>query len=187
MFIFILCAATENPPTLNIRYILKVLNSSLTFPHHQIACSNTVHFDPEFILCFCMICYFAFYFMLFCPFFFCFFVLQCVDSTGEQFNYKVIPDRDACLVGNHSWVNSGINFDHVGAAYIALFQVATFKGWMGILQDSVDSREVKSFIENWPTTTHNFIKLFSFMSYQKKKIRIRGFFSLRKHYWCTHV
>ena len=53
-----------------------------------------------------------------------------------------IPDRDACLAGNHSWVNSGINFDHVGAAYMALFQVATFKGWMGVLKDAVDSREV---------------------------------------------
>ena len=61
---------------------------------------------------------------------------QCVLNT------TVIPNKSACLKANQSWVNSGINFDHVGKAYIALFQVATFKGWMGVLKDAVDSREV---------------------------------------------
>ena len=61
---------------------------------------------------------------------------QCVLNT------TVIPNKSACLKANQSWVNSGINFDHVGRAYMALFQVATFKGWMGVLKDAVDSREV---------------------------------------------
>ena len=61
---------------------------------------------------------------------------QCVLNT------TVIPNKSACLKANQSWVNSGINFDHVGKAYMALFQVATFKGWMGVLKDAVDSREV---------------------------------------------
>ena len=57
----------------------------------------------------------------------------------------VIPDNVTCknVFGNDSWVNSDINFDHVGRAYLALFQVATFKGWMGVLKDAVDSREVE--------------------------------------------
>jgi hypothetical protein len=37
-----------------------------------------------------------------------------------------------------------MNFDHVGKAYLSLFQVATFKGWMQIMRDATDSRDVKS-------------------------------------------
>lgn len=35
-----------------------------------------------------------------------------------------------------------MNFDHVGNAYLCLFQVATFKGWIPIMNDAIDSREV---------------------------------------------
>lgn len=35
-----------------------------------------------------------------------------------------------------------MNFDHVGKAYLCLFQVATFKGWIQIMNDAIDSREV---------------------------------------------
>lgn len=35
-----------------------------------------------------------------------------------------------------------MNFDHVGKAYLCLFQVATFKGWIPIMNDAIDSREV---------------------------------------------
>ena len=38
-----------------------------------------------------------------------------------------------------------MNFDHVGKAYLSLFQVATFKGWMQIMKDATDSREVYPF------------------------------------------
>ena len=40
------------------------------------------------------------------------------------------------------WINSEMKFDHVGWAYLSLFQVATFKGWMKIMADAVDSRNV---------------------------------------------
>lgn len=43
---------------------------------------------------------------------------------------------------NYTWQNSPMNFDHVGKAYLSLFQVATFKGWMQIMKDATDSREV---------------------------------------------
>ena len=43
---------------------------------------------------------------------------------------------------------SQINFDHVGNAYLALFQVATFEGWMEVMADAVDAREVVHFLHN---------------------------------------
>lgn len=64
-----------------------------------------------------------------------------MDADGNQFDAEVIPDKIACLAGNHSWVNSYVNFDHVGKAYLALFQVSTFKGWTAVLKDAVDSRD----------------------------------------------
>ena len=36
-----------------------------------------------------------------------------------------------------------ITFDNVAIAYMALFQVAIFKGWIDIMDDAVDSVEVK--------------------------------------------
>ena len=38
-----------------------------------------------------------------------------------------------------------MNFDHVGKAYLSLFEVAIFKGWTSVLYDAGDSREVKLF------------------------------------------
>ena len=39
-----------------------------------------------------------------------------------------------------------INFDNVGLAYLSLFQIATFKGWMDIMDDAVDSVGVRQLI-----------------------------------------
>ena len=56
---------------------------------------------------------------------------------------EIVPNVEACLSENNTqWVNSWITFDHVGHAYISLFQVATFKGWIAIMNDAIDSREV---------------------------------------------
>ena len=46
-----------------------------------------------------------------------------------------------------------INFDHVGNAYLALFQVATFEGWMEVMADAVDAREV--WAKRWLTCCVN--------------------------------
>ena len=35
-----------------------------------------------------------------------------------------------------------MKFDNVGWAYLSLFQVATFKGWLKIMSDATDSRNV---------------------------------------------
>ena len=39
-----------------------------------------------------------------------------------------------------------INFDNVGLAYLSLFQIATFKGWMDIMDDAVDSVGVRQLV-----------------------------------------
>ena len=57
----------------------------------------------------------------------------------------IIPDEVACHNASLNWVNSKINFDHVGKAYISLFQTATFKGWMPIMYSATDSTEVSHY------------------------------------------
>jgi hypothetical protein len=65
--------------------------------------------------------------------------------TKERLSHEVVPDVRACLAENNTeWVNSPINFDTVGTAYICLFQTATFKGWIPIMNDAIDSRNVSS-------------------------------------------
>lgn len=41
---------------------------------------------------------------------------------------------------SRSAVNSHMNFDNVVHAYFSLLQVASFKGWIQIIQDATDSR-----------------------------------------------
>ncbi|CAG9855273.1 unnamed protein product [Phyllotreta striolata] len=67
---------------------------------------------------------------------------KCVDSNKTVLSYEIIPDVNACKAENYSWDNSPMNFDHVGKAYLCLFQVATFKGWIQIMNDAIDSREM---------------------------------------------
>ncbi|XP_058457324.1 sodium channel protein para isoform X39 [Malaya genurostris] len=67
---------------------------------------------------------------------------KCVDSNKTTLSHEIIPDDVACKSENYTWENSPMNFDHVGKAYLCLFQVATFKGWIQIMNDAIDSREV---------------------------------------------
>lgn len=67
---------------------------------------------------------------------------KCLDENGELLNISIVNDQWQCLSKNYSWVNSKINFDHVGMGYLALFQVATFEGWMEVMADAVDCRGV---------------------------------------------
>ncbi len=68
---------------------------------------------------------------------------QCVDERGHVLAAERVGNVSACLEQNLTWANSVMNFDHVGRAYLSLFEVAIFKGWTGIMYDAVDSREVK--------------------------------------------
>ncbi|KAJ3591765.1 hypothetical protein NHX12_006897 [Muraenolepis orangiensis] len=70
----------------------------------------------------------------------------CVNATsGINYLSSVVNNKSECLKveGNSSWKNAKINFDHVGAGYLALLQVATFKGWMDIMYAAVDSRKLE--------------------------------------------
>ena len=72
--------------------------------------------------------------------------IQCQDAkTKVRVSHEVVPDVRACLNENNTeWYNSPINFDNVGNAYICLFQTATFKGWVPIMDNAVDSRDVSA-------------------------------------------
>uniref|UniRef100_A0A674DRB9 Sodium channel protein n=1 Tax=Salmo trutta TaxID=8032 RepID=A0A674DRB9_SALTR len=71
----------------------------------------------------------------------------CVNTTNDEtFPIEVVNNKSDCLaLANNSarWKNVKINFDNVGAGYLALLQVATFKGWMDIMYAAVDSRNVE--------------------------------------------
>uniref|UniRef100_A0A3B5R666 Sodium channel protein n=1 Tax=Xiphophorus maculatus TaxID=8083 RepID=A0A3B5R666_XIPMA len=74
----------------------------------------------------------------------------CFNQTSEEyFDIEVVNNKTQCealIRDNHTevrWKNVKINFDNVGAGYLALLQVATFKGWMDIMYAAVDSRNVE--------------------------------------------
>ncbi|XP_078475469.1 sodium channel protein type 1 subunit alpha-like isoform X1 [Lampetra fluviatilis] len=73
---------------------------------------------------------------------------KCVNTTdGEMMLLSQVNNHSDCINVNSSgdlrWVNVKINFDNVGMGYLALLQVATFKGWMDIMYAAVDSRDVE--------------------------------------------
>ncbi|XP_070266300.1 sodium channel protein type 8 subunit alpha isoform X3 [Myotis yumanensis] len=72
----------------------------------------------------------------------------CFNETSEErFEIEIVNNKTDCeklMEGNNTeirWKNVKINFDNVGAGYLALLQVATFKGWMDIMYAAVDSRK----------------------------------------------
>ncbi|ESO94539.1 hypothetical protein LOTGIDRAFT_118343 [Lottia gigantea] len=68
---------------------------------------------------------------------------KCVDGNGEILLNTVVPNKTECLRNsNYKWKNSNVNFDNVLQGYLALFQVATFEGWMEVMRDAIDSTEV---------------------------------------------
>uniref|UniRef100_A0A3B4HDC8 Sodium channel protein n=1 Tax=Pundamilia nyererei TaxID=303518 RepID=A0A3B4HDC8_9CICH len=72
---------------------------------------------------------------------------RCVNSTGQVYDASAITNKSQCETHNdtstHYWSKVKVNFDNVGAGYLALLQVATFKGWMDIMYAAVDSRAVE--------------------------------------------
>ncbi|XP_070790939.1 sodium channel protein type 8 subunit alpha isoform X8 [Pituophis catenifer annectens] len=71
----------------------------------------------------------------------------CFNETSEyRFEIEEVNNKTECekmMDPNGTeirWKNVKINFDNVGAGYLALLQIATFKGWMDIMYAAVDSR-----------------------------------------------
>ncbi|XP_040596093.1 sodium channel protein type 10 subunit alpha [Mesocricetus auratus] len=76
---------------------------------------------------------------------------KCIDTSSNPFsivNSTIVNNRSECHNQNHTghffWVNVKVNFDNVAMGYLALLQVATFKGWMDIMYAAVDSGEIGS-------------------------------------------
>ncbi|TRZ02528.1 hypothetical protein DNTS_026583 [Danionella cerebrum] len=74
----------------------------------------------------------------------------CFNQTAEEyFPIEDVNNKTECFALINAnmtevrWKNVKINFDNVGAGYLALLQVATFKGWMDIMYAAVDSRKVE--------------------------------------------
>uniref|UniRef100_A0A665VD47 Sodium channel protein n=1 Tax=Echeneis naucrates TaxID=173247 RepID=A0A665VD47_ECHNA len=68
---------------------------------------------------------------------------HCVNSTtGQRFLPSEVKNKTECEAHQKDarWKNVKINFDNVGLGYLALLQVATFKGWMDIMYAAVDSQ-----------------------------------------------
>nr|AWJ68263.1 putative voltage-dependent sodium channel 1 [Hirudo verbana] len=69
---------------------------------------------------------------------------RCLDSDGVVVNDSSLNRTfcdDPSIGHNMTWFNPKITFDNVLIGYLALFQVATFKGWMDIMYAAIDSRE----------------------------------------------
>ncbi|CAF1127680.1 unnamed protein product [Adineta steineri] len=63
-------------------------------------------------------------------------------DTHDRVNVSEnVTNKTDCLRKNFTWENSRVNFDNVINGYLALFQVATFKGWIEIMADAADAKE----------------------------------------------
>lgn len=76
---------------------------------------------------------------------------KCVYPNMTKVLFDEVKNINDCSRKNFSWTNSKINFDNTINAYLALLQVATFKGWIEIMVDAADmSHDVKfSFFFNF--------------------------------------
>ncbi|NXD77495.1 SCN5A protein, partial [Halcyon senegalensis] len=91
---------------------------------------------------------------------------KCVNLTEEdsELNNSINNITDCKMYNNTGkifWVNVKVNFDNVGSGYLALLQVATFKGWMDIMYAAVDSREKNE----QPKMEHNILMYLYFVSF----------------------
>uniref|UniRef100_A0A8C8SP78 Sodium channel protein n=1 Tax=Pelusios castaneus TaxID=367368 RepID=A0A8C8SP78_9SAUR len=73
---------------------------------------------------------------------------KCINLTEENSGLsKDIKNKNNCVTYNNTqklyWINAKVNFDNVASGYLALLQVATFKGWTDIMYAAVDSRGVE--------------------------------------------
>ncbi|XP_027762392.1 sodium channel protein type 3 subunit alpha-like [Empidonax traillii] len=88
--------------------------------------------------------------LLVCVVFWLLFNILGVKWFGRRFAKCILQEGDISLINNETdcityggnWTNYPVNFDNVGIGYLALLQVATFKGWMEIMYAAVDSRGI---------------------------------------------
>uniref|UniRef100_A0A8D0G2N2 Sodium channel protein n=1 Tax=Sphenodon punctatus TaxID=8508 RepID=A0A8D0G2N2_SPHPU len=61
------------------------------------------------------------------------------ENTDIHKKECLLLNKTTCINSNDTWKNTRVNFDNPGMGYLALLQVATFKGWMNIMYAAVDS------------------------------------------------
>ncbi|ODN03643.1 Sodium channel protein 60E [Orchesella cincta] len=68
---------------------------------------------------------------------------KCVDKDGETVSHILVPNKEVCCAkaatDGYSWINTPSNFDNVFEGYLSLFQVATFEGWIELMESSVNA------------------------------------------------
>ncbi|XP_071164276.1 sodium channel protein para-like isoform X1 [Mytilus edulis] len=68
---------------------------------------------------------------------------RCVDANDIRLPQNIVAHYNDCIRNmnetGYKWVNPDVNFDTVYNAYLALFQVATYKGWTLIMDDAIDT------------------------------------------------
>eukprot|EP00058_Branchiostoma_floridae_P000986 XP_002586474.1 hypothetical protein BRAFLDRAFT_287750 [Branchiostoma floridae] len=69
---------------------------------------------------------------------------KCMDEVNNpgEFKMKTCIIFNETFSRNKTWENYKINFDNVGIAYLSLLQIATFKGWIQIIEHAVDGTDV---------------------------------------------
>ncbi|XP_064238709.1 sodium channel protein type 7 subunit alpha [Aotus nancymaae] len=72
---------------------------------------------------------------------------ECIDPTsGERFPSSEVMNKSQCesLLFNDSmpWENAKLNFDNVGNGFLSLLQLATFNGWITIMNSAIDSTSI---------------------------------------------
>nr|XP_034988935.1 sodium channel protein type 2 subunit alpha-like [Zootoca vivipara] len=66
----------------------------------------------------------------------------CMNITDQKMmSPLIVENKSVCesMPNVSRWTNVKVNYDNVGAGYLSLLQVATFKGWMEIMFAAVDS------------------------------------------------
>jgi hypothetical protein len=76
---------------------------------------------------------------------------KCIYAENNtRVPYEIVRSKAQCKLKNLTWINSRINFDNVANSYLALLQVATFKGWTEIMADASDiAHEVFYFVKKF--------------------------------------
>ncbi|KAL5257648.1 hypothetical protein ACHWQZ_G012539 [Mnemiopsis leidyi] len=95
-----------------------------------------------------------------------------LEKTEEAFLEHNITTKNDCIAkyGEEAWRNSKINFDNTVMAFFALYQVATFEGWMEVMEDAVDSVD----IDMQPKFENTFVAYLFFLVF----IFVGSFFTL---------
>ncbi|XP_004703967.2 sodium channel protein type 7 subunit alpha [Echinops telfairi] len=94
---------------------------------------------------------------------------ECIDPTsGERFPVSEVQNKSQCesLLFNESmpWENAEMNFDNVGNGFLSLLQVATFNGWISIMNSAVDSIAI-SLQPNFEDNIYMYCYFISFIIY----------------------